>query len=77
MFMVTEADAMAIRTVFERDGELSAAIELRRRFPGITDNEKARACARSIASWKPLPVPTPVAPVTQLRRRKERPRTGR
>jgi hypothetical protein len=42
MFMVTESDAAAIRAAFEQDGELSAAIELRRRFPGITDNAKAR-----------------------------------
>jgi hypothetical protein len=33
MFVVTEADAAAIRAIFERDGELSAAIEVRRRFP--------------------------------------------
>jgi len=33
MYLVTEADAAAIREVYERDGELSAAIELRRRFP--------------------------------------------
>jgi hypothetical protein len=36
---------------------MSAAIELRRRFPGVTDNAKARACARSIAGWTSLPVP--------------------
>jgi len=47
MFLVTEADAAAIRAIFGQEGELSAAIELRRRFPGITDNAKARACARS------------------------------
>ena len=41
MYVVTEADAAAIREAYERDGELSAAIELRRRFPGITDNAKA------------------------------------
>jgi hypothetical protein len=65
MFSVTEAEAAAIRTVFERDGELSAAIELRRIFPGITDNAQARMCARTIAGWGPLPeVPSPV---TQLR----------
>jgi len=58
MFVVTEADAAAIRAVFERDGELSAAIELRHRFPGITDNEKARQHARTIAGWQPPPVPT-------------------
>ena len=35
MFVVSEADAAAIRTAFEQRGELSAAVELRRRFPGI------------------------------------------
>jgi hypothetical protein len=57
MFVVSEADAAAIRTAYEQGGELSAAIELRRLFPGITDNENARRCARSIAGWTPLPVP--------------------
>ncbi len=70
MFVVTEADAAAIRTVYERDGELSAAIELRRRFPGITDNEKARQCARAIAGWTPQPAPA--ATVTPLHSRKGR-----
>jgi hypothetical protein len=55
MFVVTEAEAAAIRTVFDQQGELSAAIELRRPFPGITDNVEARECARTIAGWKPLP----------------------
>jgi hypothetical protein len=64
MFVVTEADAAAIRAVFTQEGELSAAIELRRRFPGITDNAKARECARSIAGWTPLPVQP--RPVTRL-----------
>jgi hypothetical protein len=68
MFVVTEADAAAIRAVFNQEGELSAAIELRRRFPGITDNAKARACARSIAGWTP-PRAQP-RPVTRLRPRK-------
>jgi hypothetical protein len=68
MFVVTEADAAAIRAVFNQEGELSAAIELRRRFPGITDNAKAREFARSIAGWTPQPVTAP--PVTRLRRRK-------
>jgi hypothetical protein len=62
MFLVNEADAAAIRTVYEQDGELSAAIELRRRFPGIIDNARARECARSIAGWQPLPeLPAKVA----------------
>ena len=54
MFTVTEEDAAAIRVAFEHEGELSAAIELRRRCPGIIDNAKARECARIIAGWKPL-----------------------
>lgn len=41
MFVVTEADAAAIRDVLDQESELSAAIELRRRFPGVTDNEGA------------------------------------
>jgi hypothetical protein len=56
MFVVTEAEAAVIRAAFEQRGELSAAIELRRLFPGITDNVQAQACARTIAGWKPLPV---------------------
>ena len=52
MFLVTEAAAAAIRAVFEQEGELSAAIELRRLFPGITDNAKARAHVRTIAGWQ-------------------------
>jgi hypothetical protein len=68
MFVVTEADAAAIRAAFEQEGELSAAIELRRRFPGITDNAKARQCVRSIAGWMPpAEPPRPPATVTPLR----------
>jgi hypothetical protein len=33
MFVVTEADAAAIRDVFHQEGELSAAIELRPAIP--------------------------------------------
>jgi hypothetical protein len=56
MFVVTEAEASAIRAAFDRGGELSAAVELRRLFPGVTDMAEARECARTIAGWKPLPV---------------------
>ncbi len=70
MFLVTHEDAAAIRETFQNEGELSAAIELRRRFPGITDNAKARDCARSIAGWTPLP-PLP-AKVVRLRPRGDR-----
>ena len=54
MFVVSEAEAAAIRAVYEQRGEFAAAIELRRLFPGITDNAQARECARTIAGWKPL-----------------------
>jgi hypothetical protein len=46
MFIITETDAAAIRAVYEQEGELSAAIELRRLFPGIIDNAKARTRER-------------------------------
>ena len=42
MFCVSEAEAATIRTAFEQEGEMSADIELRRLFPGITDGAKAR-----------------------------------
>jgi hypothetical protein len=73
MFVVTEVDAATIRAVYERDGELSAAIELRRLFPGIADNENARACVRSIAGWTPLPVPVPKVTPRPGKRRPSRP----
>jgi hypothetical protein len=56
VFVVTEAEATAIRSAFDQGGEFAAAVELRRLFPGITDNAEAMNCARTIASWKPLPV---------------------
>jgi hypothetical protein len=65
VFLVTETVAAAIRAVFEREGELSAAIELRRLFPGITDNAKARTHVRTIAGWQPME--QPVARVIKLR----------
>ena len=56
MFVVTEANAAAIRAVYQQRSEFSAAIELRRRFPGITDNAQARMWARTIAGWQPRPL---------------------
>jgi hypothetical protein len=49
MFVVSEAEAATIRAIFDQRGELSAAVELRRLFPAITDNVQARECARTIA----------------------------
>jgi hypothetical protein len=72
MFVVSETDAAAIRAAYEHEGELSAAVELRRLFPGISDNAKARECARTIATWTPLP-PQPVKQRSASRRRAPRP----
>jgi hypothetical protein len=60
MFAITEAEAAAIRAVYQQRGEFAAAVELRRRFPGITDNAQARECARTIAGWKPLAAALPL-----------------
>jgi hypothetical protein len=49
MFIVSEEAATVIRTAFDQGGELAAAVELRRLFPGISDNAHARSCARSFA----------------------------
>jgi hypothetical protein len=48
--------------------QLVAAFELRRLFPGVTDTAQARACARTIAGWKPPPAP--LRPVTRGRPRR-------
>jgi hypothetical protein len=55
MFVVTEEQAAAIRAILHERGEFSAAVELRRLFPGIRDPEQARVCVRTIAGWRPLP----------------------
>jgi hypothetical protein len=66
MFVVSEADASAIRTAYDRGGVLSATSELRRLFPGLADNESTRECAQTIAGWKPLALPP--KPKSRLRR---------
>ena len=68
MFAVTEAEAAAIRAAFDAGGEFSAAVELRRIFPGITDNARARECARIVAGWAPIKVAP--QPISQRRRTK-------
>jgi hypothetical protein len=55
MFVISEAEAAAIRATYKQRGEFSAAIELRQLFPGIADNAQARECVRTIVSWRPLP----------------------
>jgi hypothetical protein len=69
MFCVSESEAAAIRTAFDQGGEFSAAVELRRIFPGITDNAKARYWGRVIAGWKPLPPRPPKKPICRPRTR--------
>ncbi len=71
MFVVTEADAAAIRAAFHEEGELSAIIELRQRFSGIADHAQARACVRTIAGWQPPPAaPRSVVPLHPAKRRR-------
>ena len=62
MFCVDESTAGAIRKAYLESGELSAVVELRRHFPGVADNENARLCVRTIASWQPLPPLPPKKP---------------
>ena len=57
MFAVTEAQIAIIRAAFERGGEFSAAVEVRRLFPAITDNAKAQECAKQIIGWRPPALP--------------------
>jgi len=54
MFAIDQATADAIRQAYEKSGELAAVVELRRYFPLFENNEHARSCVRSIASWKPI-----------------------
>ena len=65
MFAVTEKEAALIRAAFEQRGEMSAAVELRRLFPGISDNMQARQCARAIAGWRSVPVKRGLRPVPE------------
>jgi hypothetical protein len=84
MFAVDEATALAIRQACQDGGELSGVDELRRHFPLITDNARARLCLQMIMSWVlPTPVPEPVpqvrpgAPLAPRHRRVvARPRRG-
>jgi len=62
MFAVDEATAHAIRQAYQDGGELSGVVELRRHFPLITDNARARLCLRMIMGWvqrTPAPEPAP------------------
>jgi hypothetical protein len=61
MFVVTEADAAAIRATYEAEGELSAAIELRRggfRASAITPERPCCTDAGHDGSWTQCPQPS-------------------
>ena len=60
MFVVTEAEAAAIRAVYEQRGEFSAAVELRRLFPS---RDRHRAGPRLCPDHRRLEAPArPAAP---------------
>jgi hypothetical protein len=46
MFVVSEVKAATIRSAFEQNGELAAAVELRRLFPLITNSCRAKYVRR-------------------------------
>ena len=52
MFALNETEIASIHAAFDAGGELAAAVELRRLFPGISDLQKARECARTVLSWR-------------------------
>jgi hypothetical protein len=53
MFCVSESDVAAIHAAFQADGEFAAAVELRRRFVGISSNAEARRSVQMILRWMP------------------------
>jgi hypothetical protein len=85
MFVVSEAEAAAIRAVFDQRGELSAAIELRRLFPSITeyragarersDHCRLEAAASDTASGQAVAFPE--LPFLASRRLRALPQSGR
>jgi hypothetical protein len=54
-FCVNEEQAASIHEAYIQGGELSAAVELRRLFPGLANNEATLNSARTIAGWQPRP----------------------
>jgi hypothetical protein len=63
VFSISDKDIAAIQLAFERRGELSATVEVRRLFPGIPYNAEARRVALTIAGWNPVsPTEPPATP---------------
>jgi hypothetical protein len=76
MFAVTEDEA-AIRAVYERRGEFAAAVDLRRRFPGITDNRAGAGVRPHHSQLEAAAAATGEADAQGAARRTQRPRSGR
>lgn len=55
MFMVDAATSAAVRDAWINEGEAAAIALLRSHFPGLADNANTAMCARTIASWTPIP----------------------
>ena len=58
MFVLNVTETALIQAAWNSGGEFAAAVELRRLFPGISDMDNARRCARIVAGWQPA-APTP------------------
>jgi hypothetical protein len=61
MFSILDKDIAAIQAAFECGGELSAAIEVRRIFPGIPDYAEARRIALIVAGWRSMSETRPIS----------------
>ncbi len=55
MVALKDEDIIAIQAAYHESGELSAAIEVTRRFKALS-GERAREWARMIAAWRPVEV---------------------
>jgi hypothetical protein len=62
-FVVSEAEAAAIRAIFEQGGDLSAAVELHRLFPASPTLRRRETAPGPIAAWQPRSVPLRAAVV--------------
>jgi hypothetical protein len=67
----SEEAAVAIRTAYEQQGELSAAIEVRRLFPRDHRQRQGAGMRPGHRRWKPLPAAA-ACHITQLRLRRNR-----
>ena len=69
MFLITEADAVAIRAICTRRGNCRLLLSCVDGFRGSLTTRRPAAYARSIAGWMPLQ--PELRPVTRLRPRKD------